>query len=498
MGRYASSKSHFIVAKRVLQGHLTFIRSSKHGYDAKKIVSLIHKDFGNPKSNGSPKEQEQVDHAPSTTPLRTRRATISRAGLMPEITTDELNSPAKSYLDAYEGDPRLSPGVVRANAKMVHRYSSWAEAHCVNLTDSHSGILSEHAPAEFMEHLRTIFKPNTLKNHAGAMISFLDAALTVRQVRDNLGATSPAIQRRIRRARQVWSQLKNNAEKQAKKQQRVMIRSGQFSNVPMKAFFDFLMENQFKIGNIMELSTNELQPGDVRLVNCYVATILALHGQRLCMALNMTSSQVNGASPLLGANLHIVRVTDHKTRQAFGPAAICLPKSHFDVFKALARYRQTIDGPEARLLQAPPGRAAEILFAPLNAFIRRTIKGCSEIRFNQVRKTLETFSHYDEISAQRDSRSLVSNYLLHGTPVTALYYKFRTDAQVAAESTAVKTVLAHLVVLDMARDGLIPLPKHWSGMDSILINRYSNHTANMLLTNPLSACLQNPSHPLTS
>jgi hypothetical protein len=366
-----------------------------------------------------------------------------------------LCQPARVFKEVELLRAKRSPQGTLSTAKMVHRYVHWSQMRKPFLSEANS-LLSTELPMDFMHEMSAIFRPNTLKNHAGAMIAFLDQAQYQREIKELFGC-SPSVRPKLAAVREVWTRLKQRHEREARQVQRETVRAGQLRNVPVKLMYDFLIANSA----LSDLHT-ALLPSERSTADCVVATLLALHGQRLCAAINLTAGEVLDASQVNG-NSKVIRIKDHKTRRSHGPAAICLREREYRVFHGLARQRASLAGRSAPLLTAPPGKGCQALFAPVNEYITRELPDWQGLTFNLVRKTIESNVHLAPFSGQQAAGTQVNAYLLHGKAVTALYYAFRSDTQVAAEALAVQSILAALVVLDLARDGELQLPKHWRG-----------------------------------
>ena len=448
MGRYAASRSHYLVARKVLQGHL-----------------FMTKAFSNddPKGGKPSKPVSRPRHTtppPTSTPVaRQRRSVIKDTGILPEISEEMLCQPARVFKEVELARAKRSPQGTLATAKMVHRYVNWSQRRQPFQSDAVI-LLSTELPMDFMHEMSAIFRPNTLKNHAGAMIAFLDQAQYQREIKKLFGS-SPSVRQKLAAVREVWTRLKQRHEREARHVQREAVRGGQLRNAPVKLMCDFLIANSA----LSDLHT-ELLPSERSTADCVVATVLALHGQRLCAALNLTAGEVLDAAPVHG-NSRIIRVQDHKTRRSHGPAAICLREREYRLFRSLARQRATLAGRSAPLLTAPAGKGCQTLFSPLNEYITRELPDWQGLTFNLVRKTIESNVHLAPCSSRHVAGTQVNAYLLHGKEVTALYYAYRSDTQVAAEALAVQSILTALVVLDLVRDGQLQLPGHWRGESSL-------------------------------
>lgn len=340
---------------------------------------------------------------------------------------------------------------------MLHRYLDWVRNSY--LTDSDAQILLNHEWAEdFISVLKKTYKAYTVKNHAASVASCLELLLTDQTFRVELGLSYPS-KPKIQEAKNVWITLKRNNEKDARAMQRAKIRSGTYRDVPVSTIFDFLLANHSKVDAIIENWDNHVLvslPHDLGLVKAFCSVILALHGQRLCAALNLTSKAVT--EPARSSGLFIIRIQDHKSKRAHGPAAVALRPEHYAVFHGLARYRIAEEGPYAKLLTAPGNKAGQSLLAPVEAHLCARHPGWSGITFNLLRKSIETNAFLAN-SSDFDPAKAVSSYLLHTKGVTDLHYAYRSDARIVAESHTVQDVLAQLLVMDLVRAGVISPPQ---------------------------------------
>lgn len=382
-----------------------------------------------------------------------------------EVPDKELCTTASLYREFQLRLHRVSAQTANGQARLIHRYVRWAQSSYTSKNDA--DILLNHEFAEnFITVLRRLFRPYSIKNHAAAVASCLDLLLCDQDFRSELGL-SYASKPRIQSAKDVWLSLKRTDERVARSLQRAKVRNGSYRDVHVKSLFDFLCINDHKVDAIIkswgdQLFADSPTPHDMDLVQAYCALILAMHGQRLCAALNLTARAVTDA--VRASGVHVMRIVNHKTSRTSGPAAVGLRPSHYRVFRALARLRIAQHGSDAKLLQAPKNRASKVIFAPVDRHVAAIHPGWEGLTFNALRVTLETHSYLaNSSSVATDPDKCVSSYLMHSKKVTDLHYSFRSDSRVAAEAYSVQGVLAQLLLMDLARARLIAPPQHRTG-----------------------------------
>lgn len=411
---------------------------------------------------------------------RTPRSAIEAAGLVGDVAEQDLCATAKAYRDLQLKLKRISPQTANAQARMLHRFLKWARTTHGAYKDADL-LLNLELAEDFVSLLRKTLSPYSVKNHAASLVSCLDQLLMDQEFRGELGLSYPS-KPKIQEAKALWSSLKNRNEKEARTIQRAKLRSGTYRNVPINLVYHFLCVNSHKCEQITKNWNNHIydaSPQDMGLVQAYCSIILALHGQRLCAALNLTAKAVGEAGRASG--LRVVRIAEHKTKKSYGPAAVALRPKHFVVFKGLARYRLDVEGPTARLLQAPRGRAGRVLLAPVENHLAARCPGWAGITFNSLRVTLETHAYLASTN-NNDAPKRVSSYLLHTQRVSDLHYSYRSDDRVASQALAVQEVLCQLLIMDLARDGTIPVPSDFRGELLTYISSFKNYVDYPFLT----------------
>lgn len=454
MGSSARSPRTYAVVRRVLAGHMISVPTTTREKD----------------SDTEPSAAAAHKAGPQPTPKEGRRRALKKdmeSINLPPFSESSMCPSARLYRLIGESRGRMSQQSVRANARMIDRYVTW----CQNNTpfeEERVALLCTERPRQFISAMERIVKPNTLRNYSNALLSLLALAGTNAEFIDFFKGVKKG-RNRMERASKIWATLKNDSERTARRRQRGVIRGGQFQNAPIKMILQFLCEKMDeydkRIAAVENTPDLSISPSAVPL-DCAVACVLALHGARLCTALNMTISEVNDAVPANGR--HVIRIADHKTADTAGPAAVALNRGQYGLVKGLATLRasRAEKGKSTTTSVLPPlaGRACQILFRQVNEFIAERVEGVCPLTFNTVRKTI----HSNEflISAGADHSGLaaakrsVTSYLMHGRSVASLHYSYRSAKVVAAEASCVEGVVATLAALDLVRDGAVALPEY--------------------------------------
>lgn len=452
MGRFATSRTHLTVAYSVLRGHLIFTAPP---FRAEGEICKV-----TPAPDLHPVLPVQRDRLVSAPGSRQTRTVLTSLGISPETSEASLGEAASLFLERDSLVHDKSRATSLAKAKLIQRYLDYCKNVLKSRKDEVSILLSEKLPLDFMQSLNAVFRPNTRRNHAGAMVSLFECALYDPTLRDFLGS-SPFLKTKIAAVKDVWAQMKRKDAKEARVEQRLKIRSEGFRDAPVMEMVNFLRDFSRKV----EVISNDwdrhvtIFPEELSIMQCYVATVLSLHGQRLCAALELTTGEVLSASEVLGR--FVIRIKKHKTARFHGPATVCLRALHYHVLKKLAEFRSHRG--ETKLLHAAPGKASRSLFAPLDAYIRMNYSSFPGTTFNLVRRTLESNAHLAVAGGTDRARADINQYLNHGRGVSELYYRYRTDDHVASEAEVVESVLSQLLSLDMARYRQLDLPSTWRG-----------------------------------
>ena len=441
LGQFARSPSHIRVAKRVLRHCASVIDTDQQR----------NSPFTEPHSNKT-RALHGPDAMPSTTTYaRQRRADIDSAGLVAHF--GKLCVSADAYLLSNSWKT-CSLATATANARMVHRFLSWAKNQTEHIDDEEIQLLCDpDLPHEFVRVLSSVLKPYSVKNHVTAMYGFIDAVIWNKQLQLGIKCAD-GLKAQLKTIREIWLRLKGDTQRLARRKQRAVTRSGQFANAPILWIIQFLNQSGKKCDKLMKDPLME-SAHLLETVRCVCATYLALHGQRLSSILNLTLKEINAANYTQGR--FVLRIQNHKTSKTSGPASIALKPHQYKLIKFMAEtYGGKGRGDKAFPIRES-GRTSSILFKPLNAFIRsRSGHQDTAITCNKIRKTIESNKYLVGGESSEKSRA-VSSYLMHGKNVTDLHYSFKTDYMVVYEGRLVESVVSSLVFLDLVRDGTVPL-----------------------------------------
>lgn len=391
---------------------------------------------------------EQLDYpAASPTPRpRQTRAHISTVGLVAHFS--EIGRIATEFKKLETSKVGRSKTTAAASANMIHRFFDWAQRARPSLNDAQI-LTSLTLPEEFNKIMHCTFKAYTVKNHAAAMSTLIDTILWNNEFREKIGIEAK-LKRPLGAAKRAWEMIKNQSQKQARAAQRRKIRGGHFQNVPILCILRFLMEYsrqcETDFGDITEARRKAI-------LMCVGATYLALHGQRLCAVLNMTSQELNTAVSTKGR--FVVRVQAHKTAKISGPAAIALKPHQYHTLVNIAS-TCAING--YLFKSAASGRASQQLFAPLNEFIQEKFPDAENVTCNAVRKTISTNMFLVKDEGSNTAEALINSYLCHGKKVTELHYAFLTEDRVVSQARTVERVISALAAQDLVREDAVKLP----------------------------------------
>lgn len=438
MGKYARSKSHFKAVRSVLRGHM---------------IELL------PRTGNEPPVQSSVEVF-NRTPEGKRAKTdyLERSMELLPRAENSMSDLVIIYREVEINRKKLAVPGVDANVRMIDRFIRWSEMN-TDFVGSVKSILCTERPARFVAGLARAAKPNTVRNHCAALLSFIATASSSPELMVHF-KTEPRWRKKLERVADVWAKLKREQNRIARSDQRAKIRSGAFINAPITIILEFLCEVSRAYKDLIsDSNTAPLMgfqaPSAFIALQAAVSCIMALHGSRLCTALNMTVGEVLDAVSVNGR--YVLRIQRHKTARTSGPAAIALSPGQYRIVKCLASLKLGSEGKSATVLPKLTGRASQILFHQVNKFIADRVEGMPSMTFNLVRKTI----HSNEFLIDQGKGSAsdrISSYLCHGKPVVSLHYAFKSDRAVAADGALVEEVVSTLAVLDLVRSEKITLP----------------------------------------
>lgn len=427
LGRYGADEAFVEAGRALLAKYAVLVKESRNSENFQQNENVQVK----PDVVGRPRQS---------------RAHIANVGLVADFS--KLCAIAKQYENVESAKTGRTAQSSKANANMIHRYIVWGQKSRPNWSEREI-IFSPHLPKDFNNLLLSTFKPFTAKNHATALISLIDTILWNNQFREEIGFPANA-KKALLSAKDSWEHIKMQNQRNARVTQRRKIKAGNFQNAPILRILQFL--NEFAPKCEKDTFCLETNRGKATLL-CVGAIYLALHGQRLCSCLNMTTEELNKA--VCSKGRFVVRVASHKTAKFSGPAAIALKPHQYHLLTKIGEKCAVAGRPFG---SAASGRACVQLFAPLNEYVHEKFPGAPCVTFNLIRKTISTNSFLVKKEGLAAAEGLVNTYLCHGKQVTDLHYSFLTDEKVISQARAVEEVIAALAALDLVRGEAVTTP----------------------------------------
>lgn len=441
LGRHACSPSHVKSAIKVLRGHMVHIGRLRLTQPKR------------PSRMRLPPKQPKIT-APQDSGRRRTTARLRDAGFIHDFTSLTVSKLASVFGKVHP--QARSPKAVAAT-QMVERYLKWAEGMGWSATNA---ILSSELPIEFFKQLGQILQPNSLRNHASSVIELL-----------NLGQTEsvlspffpPSKRKALRSAKKIWASLKNSAEKEARRVQRLKTRQLAFKNAPLYAICVYLEEIwkndkfadncsllkcRFQMGRMLSQEDSE----KFRENLCVLSLYLGLHGQRKSTAFRILPEELAQAQEMEGR--FIISAKHHKTFASSGPALVALKYHQLQAFQLFADARAAISEPDTPIISSLSGKEPSDVFTPINKYLEDRHGINLKITFNWLRRTVE--SNKDTICQDigqaeryRASAEMISGYLVHGSEAVQHHYDFQTARKVIMKSAEVDNVLAQLIAIEL-------------------------------------------------
>lgn len=490
MGTYAASRSHRLVVKRVLKAHLITIKAAAAARTSKA---------GEHVSSDPPPALREAGSSSVSPAGRARTASKLRSfGFVADFTAEEWCRAARKISEVLRGRGGADGIKAKRSALFIHRFVVWARAREGGEPprSDWSLLTSPSLPAQFVRDLSLALQPASVRNHAGALLEALELVRLDPGLRAHLSKGQAS---NLRDAAAEWTRLKRVADRGVRSRQRAIMAGSAFQPAPLHFVANYLqrMKNygvlEEHLGAVETWAAASASGPDRRVpkelvhswrtVLCYLALLIMMQGQRLCVAINLTVGEFERASWCQG--LAVVRIRNHKTGQESGPAAVCLKRGQHEVFRRFCAARKAALPPaegelHARLLVSPQGAPVrgDSLLHPVEqqrlSAARRRLGGGEDdpekhrLTFNWVRKSIETGS--EELLPPRgaspasEAAAGIMRFLCHSAPVTRLHYRFRTDAVIVKQYKAVELVVCNLAAIDEVR--LKPgcyVPATWSG-----------------------------------
>lgn len=432
MGEFAASESHRTVVKKVLEGHgITILKSQNQEFERMPTPQ-----------KGSRKEVIRI---------------LEKNNFTTNVHIDNVCSAAKSYVEMQRGRGLVSNQTISANAKYIHRYVTFGKTHLSTL-DETKVLTNIPTISVFFEKARDMFAPNSLRNHAAALVDCI-----------NLGLSHPSFtlfkdisRNTLKSALKCCLSFKNDSEKKARQDQRRAINNPEEINVSILEILKIcqVLKNDLK-QSLDRLDKNITQTlreipqtlkSDWHIASCVIGIFLLLQAVRLSTAINLTVCEVLSATSFQG--YHVMRVSNNKTANTRGAACIALPSNQFEMVKKFADIRGRVKFCSGKLLVTARGKPNVNILEPLNKVLSKPVT------FNTVRKSLET--NLFLLDSKGENKLNISSYLCHTQEVARQYYRFKTDAVVVNESMEVTKLLFQMASLEVVIEKKL-LPHIWNG-----------------------------------
>lgn len=394
---------------------------------------------------------------------RITKATLSHVGLATQYS--DFMDAATSYERVMTNRGELEPSTIRAQAGMVNRFTDYALTHMPHLATELEALCSTAAIFKFGEHLEAFLQPNSVMNHAHAIMSYLKLLLLDTNLQRAIGFTHGWTQKVVN-ARVCWSTLRSQVAKKARRKQKEAMQEPK-GFWDMNAPFDLILEFADITYNALSGHIRDGTGGPngvgipyeerVRL-RALAATYLLMNGVRLCVATGMTRAELLAAESHLSSR--VVRVAASKTRKTRGRAPVVLKDHQYRTLLALSA--DNADG-DPVLGPLPKGRASEVLFAPVKNYIRGQTGRDVTVTFNLARQAVESFAHLvksmraKDADAQFSARDAICNYLQHSPAVRDTFYVTRSASLLVFEQSLYEQVVATIAALALIRRGKIQL-----------------------------------------
>lgn len=478
MGPYATSKTVFAMVKNVLQGHnyevegegneissptktLSTMRSAeiRRCHSSKKCVitaGRLDNCLEKASAKITPLQPSSVQHPFNSHGRGTTSSLLQKAGMVSSFVGVQLCTLSEIYIklsDAAQSEKVLS-------AQHIHRFICWGMKTAPSLAQEKI-LMSGSLAREFEDKVKKIFMPNTLKNHASSILELIKLCATKRELRD---AFPPTNRTALNKARDEWLRIKRESEKQARRVQKRKLMTTVLPEAPIFWTLAYLrqLRTTEDMSNCLEAVKRGIAtPRQTNTIVCAICCILALHGQRKCVADNMKLSELQSATSKRGRL--IIRVEKHKSTLNSGPANIALRQDQYNLMLNYGTLR--CKTPEDFVVRTPDGKLLPRPFEPLLEYVRARSFSTESISFNSFRKTIETGKKFSVGSLTDNECDMIHNYLKHGKRVTKLHYEFQTPEVVVQGAEQVESTLFQVAFFQAVESNALPgiLPENALG-----------------------------------
>lgn len=412
---------------------------------------------------------------------------LKKSLLTRSFSSIELGHVASVYLSAVSSLPeaRKASSCLRT-AQYVHRFVAFVQAlsPVVGEENEWKIVLRTDFVREYVEALKGIFRPHTVRNHSQELVKFLRDVGSIPAL---LKSLPPGLRKFRENALSLWEKTLVQLNKYGRHFQRTRVVSGYFKPCSFFGISCYLRDNEviFKVncafvkleehfGTCDDVAGQGVSGAESGLIDCwvtivrYLVTSVLMQGMRLCVVQNIKLSEFD--SKQQHGPYYIVRVREHKTSVIYGDAAFVLNSLTKDLWERYRALRSKVAANKEVdyfFVSSSGTQVSGDLLKDLNVYLSRN--GHPEVNHTHVRKSIESLNsiYGDELGSRAGAMSdHVQNYLCHSPAVVKKHYSFRTNETVVYQWTSVRRVVSQDILLEfITRKANDILPRDPLGID---------------------------------
>lgn len=380
---------------------------------------------------------------------RETRENMLAKGFITDFKTAGYGSLGSLFIGVLDG--KVPSSIVHGTARALMQFETWATAR--TSTDPWTCITDQCRLTDYVESLRPVLRPASIRNYVCAIHRFLKALGVFPQLSIHV---PPTVRPQIESATDCVRKLWNKSDRWRATFQRRRILAGDFTPVNLLAVRTYVSDRGVIArtkANLSSLEKHGLE-GNAKIWSAVVSFLVAQvseQGPRLCALQALRAREFTQARAVVGYML--IRIEEHKTEGSFGDAVIVLRNFEFELWLRYSQLRaKYFPGKVHFLLRADGTQITPKVLTPLNGWLAK--EGERTANHTDIRKSVTII---DRQYNQNGEGRQTDGFLNHSRPVADANYYYRTDNARLAEWLATNDALEQSYLVALTRKpGILP------------------------------------------
>lgn len=374
-------------------------------------------------------------------------------GLVTDFKKSGYGALGSLFMNALRG--KVEPVIAHGTARAIMQFTSWATSR--SEADPWALITDEGRLIDYVDALRPVLRPATIRNHVAAIQRFMKAIGVFPELSVHVPPTvRPRLESATKCIRDLWN--KTNRWRAAFQKRRVL--AGGFTPVNLLAIRSYITDRGWlgrASDDLTYLENYGIEQNGKRW-NAVVAFMVAQvseQGHRLCELQAFRAREFNTARAVSGYML--IRIEEHKTEGCYGDAVIVLRNFEFELWTRFAQLRaKHFPGKAHFLLRSDGTQITCKILDPLNVWLSKRRE--RKANHTDLRKSVTGIDRqFNNKRGEKSAASAADAFMNHSRRVADDNYYYRTDRARLAEWLSTLDSLEQSYLIELARKpGVLP------------------------------------------